>query len=84
VRGLASCEEITPDELFDQFRAALPYFAVPRYVEVLERLPVNVMNRVVKHQLKDRPNHATGLGLRSPRTHHLGSSTPLNIKPIDL
>ena len=29
------------------------------YVEILERLPVNAMNRVVKHQLKDRPNDAT-------------------------
>jgi carnitine-CoA ligase len=52
-------EEITPDELFEQFHATLPYFAVPRYVEILDRLPVNAMNRVVKHQLKDRPNDAT-------------------------
>jgi crotonobetaine/carnitine-CoA ligase len=52
-------ETITPDELFEQFRVALPYFAVPRYVELLERLPVNAMNRVVKHQLENRPNDAS-------------------------
>jgi crotonobetaine/carnitine-CoA ligase len=51
-------EEITPEELFEQFHTTLPYFAVPRYVEILERLPVNAMNRVVKHQLKGRPNDA--------------------------
>jgi len=52
-------EATTPEELFEQFHATLPYFAVPRYVEFLERLPVNAMNRVVKHQLKDRPNDAS-------------------------
>ena len=51
-------EAITPEALFEQFRATLPYFAVPRYVEIVDRLPVNAMNRVLKHQLKDQANVA--------------------------
>ncbi|WP_067671504.1 AMP-binding protein [Nocardia miyunensis] len=47
---------ITPVELFEFFRTELPYFAIPRYIEILESLPVNAMNRVMKHQLRARPN----------------------------
>lgn len=50
---LAPGEETTPEELFDYFCGQLPYFAVPRYVEVLSALPKNAMGRVLKHQLRD-------------------------------
>ena len=49
-------QALTPEELFEQLRTTVPYFAMPRYVEVLEALPVNAMNRVLKHQLKSRPH----------------------------
>lgn len=38
--------QLTPEELFDFFRTNLPYYAVPRYVEFLDELPVNAMGRV--------------------------------------
>ncbi|MFE2998642.1 AMP-binding protein [Nocardia sp. NPDC059246] len=47
---------MTPEGLFEFFRTELPYFAIPRYIEILDSLPVNAMNRVMKHQLRERPN----------------------------
>lgn len=42
------------EELFKYFRANLPYFAVPRYVEIREDLPVTAAtNRVQKAVLRD-------------------------------
>jgi len=49
---LAPGEEATPDELFGWFEAHLPYFAVPRYVELLPALPKNAIGRVLKHELR--------------------------------
>ena len=52
---LASVEDpATPGELFDFFRQVLPYFAIPRYVEVLPELPKNATLRVMKHLLRER------------------------------
>jgi crotonobetaine/carnitine-CoA ligase len=52
---LASAEDpVTPDELFDFFKQVLPYFAIPRYVEVLPELPKNATLRVMKHVLRER------------------------------
>jgi crotonobetaine/carnitine-CoA ligase len=48
-------ESTDPEELFVFFRDNLPYFALPRYVEVLDELPRNAVNRVMKHVLKERP-----------------------------
>jgi crotonobetaine/carnitine-CoA ligase len=45
--------QLTPAELFDFFADTLPFFAVPRYVELVDALPKNAMNRVLKHQLRD-------------------------------
>jgi crotonobetaine/carnitine-CoA ligase len=45
---------VAPPELFDFFVAKLPYFAVPRYVEVVPSLPRNASARVMKHELRDR------------------------------
>jgi carnitine-CoA ligase len=32
----------------------LPYFAVPRYVEMTDQLPKNAVGRILKHELRDR------------------------------
>lgn len=45
---------LTPQEAFDFFGANLPYFAIPRYVEVLVELPKNAVGRVMKHELRER------------------------------
>ncbi len=44
----------SPRELFEFFRSHLPYFAIPRYVEVVEALPRNAAGRVMKFQLAGR------------------------------
>ncbi|MGH9035410.1 MAG: AMP-binding protein [Acidimicrobiia bacterium] len=44
--------ETTPEELFAFFQANLPYFAVPRYVEIMAALPRNAVGRVLKHELR--------------------------------
>ncbi|MCU1484678.1 MAG: hypothetical protein JWN67_1424 [Actinomycetia bacterium] len=43
----------TPEVLFEFFRVELPYFAIPRYVELLDELPVNASQRVMKHKLRE-------------------------------
>lgn len=45
---------LTPEEFFAFAKANLPYFTVPRYVEVLDALPQNAMGRVMKHVLRER------------------------------
>jgi carnitine-CoA ligase len=44
--------EIIP--FMDFCRERLPYFAVPRYVEVCAELPKNAVGRVLKHELRAR------------------------------
>ncbi|MGH9231299.1 MAG: AMP-binding protein [Acidimicrobiales bacterium] len=44
--------EIVP--FMDFCRDRLPYFAVPRYVEVCAELPKNAVGRVLKHELRAR------------------------------
>lgn len=46
--------QVTPEELFAFFKDHLPYFAIPRYVEVLGELPRNATLRVMKHLLRAR------------------------------
>jgi carnitine-CoA ligase len=46
--------QVTPAELFGFFAERLPYFAVPRYVEVVEALPKTATMRVQKHLLRER------------------------------
>jgi carnitine-CoA ligase len=43
-----------PAALFAFFKASLPYFAIPRYVEVLPELPKTATLRVQKHLLRER------------------------------
>ena len=45
---------VTPEALFAFFRDALPYFAIPRYVEVVPELPKNATLRVMKHLLREK------------------------------
>lgn len=46
--------ELDPKEIFGFFKAQLPYYAVPRYVELLDALPANVNGRVQKFLLRER------------------------------
>ena len=50
----AGCE-IVPAELFAFFKEQLPFFAIPRYVEIVPELPRNAVARVLKHELRKRP-----------------------------
>jgi crotonobetaine/carnitine-CoA ligase len=51
---LVSGESTTPEELFAFFKERLPYFSMPRYVEILEELPKTATLRVQKHLLRER------------------------------
>jgi crotonobetaine/carnitine-CoA ligase len=44
---------LEPEELFEFFCDRLPYFAVPRYVDFRKSLPVNALNKVMKHLLRE-------------------------------
>lgn len=47
--------QVSPAGLFGFFKEHLPYFAVPRYVEIVPELPKNAVARVMKHELRKRP-----------------------------
>ena len=47
-------QSVEPGELFAFFKGKLPYFAIPRYVEVMPELPKNATLRVMKHLLRER------------------------------
>lgn len=44
---------LQPDALFQWATGAVPYFALPRYIEFRESLPKNPQGRVLKYQLRD-------------------------------
>jgi crotonobetaine/carnitine-CoA ligase len=46
-------QTVTPDELFEYFKNNLPYFMIPRYVEVRASLPLTVTGRVRKAVLRE-------------------------------
>jgi crotonobetaine/carnitine-CoA ligase len=46
---------LSPSELFEFFKDALPYFAIPRYVTICEELPLTPTGRVQKHLLRKQP-----------------------------
>ena len=48
--------ELTSAALAEFLNAQLPYFAVPRFVEIMDELPRNASGRVMKFELRDRPN----------------------------
>jgi carnitine-CoA ligase len=70
---LASSDEpVEPAELFSFFKETLPYFAIPRYVEILPELPKNATLRVMKHLLREKGVTAgtwdlEAMGLTVPR-----------------
>jgi carnitine-CoA ligase len=45
---------LSPQGIFEFCKANLPYFAVPRYVEVTDALPLNAMGRIMKHVLREQ------------------------------
>ena len=45
---------LSPEDIFEFCKGALPYFAVPRYVEIVDALPLNAMGRIMKHVLRER------------------------------
>lgn len=47
-------ETLEPQELFAYFAETIPYFAIPRYVEVMAELPKNAVGRVTKNDLRER------------------------------
>jgi crotonobetaine/carnitine-CoA ligase len=49
-----SVEPIDMEAFMDFCCANLPYFAVPRYVEVTSELPKNAVGRILKHELRAR------------------------------
>ena len=49
---LVTTQDVSPEELFEFFREKLPYFAIPRYVEVVDVLPKTATMRVQKHILR--------------------------------
>jgi carnitine-CoA ligase len=49
-------EAFTPGELHAFLVARLPYFAVPRYVQFIDTLPVNALNRIQKFKLAEVGN----------------------------
>jgi carnitine-CoA ligase len=51
---LAPGAEVTAEELFGFFAERLPYFAIPRYVELVDALPKTATMRVQKHLLRAR------------------------------
>jgi carnitine-CoA ligase len=51
---LAPGETVAPEELFAYLSQTIPYYAMPRYIEVLPELPKNAVFRVMKHLLRER------------------------------
>ena len=45
--------KVSPEELFAFFKASLPYYAIPRYIEFMHEFPRNSVNRVQKFKLRE-------------------------------
>lgn len=52
---LADGVTVEPGELFEFFCATLPYFTIPRYVEIVDELPRNQVGRLLKYKLRETP-----------------------------
>lgn len=53
------------DEMFAFFKGVLPYYAIPRYLEFLDELPVNQTMRIQKHLLRERGITETTIDLQT-------------------
>jgi crotonobetaine/carnitine-CoA ligase len=49
-------ESFEPGELHEFLADSLPYFAVPRFVQFTEALPVNALGRIQKFKLREQDN----------------------------
>jgi hypothetical protein len=49
---LRSGASLTPEEFFEFMRGPVPYFAIPRYVDLRASLPANALGRIMKHALR--------------------------------
>jgi len=52
---LAPGATLEPGEIAGYFATELPYYAIPRFVEVFEELPRNASGRVMKFELRKEP-----------------------------
>jgi carnitine-CoA ligase len=50
---LTEGSSLTALELFEWSKARVPYYALPRYIEFREELPLGPLGRVLKHVLRD-------------------------------
>jgi carnitine-CoA ligase len=50
---LAEGAALEPGELFEWSKERVPYFALPRYIEIRAELPLSPLGRVHKYQLRD-------------------------------
>ena len=51
---------ITPEELIEWVRPRLANYKVPRYVEIVDALPLNASGKVLKFELRDRAQSQLG------------------------
>jgi crotonobetaine/carnitine-CoA ligase len=68
----------TVDDLFAFFKEQLPYFAIPRYVEIRDAMPTTATGRVQKYLLRDQGVTAgtwdlEALGLAVPKDQRRGA-----------
>jgi carnitine-CoA ligase len=49
---------VEPAALFQYLKENLPYYAIPRYIQVMGELPANAVGRILKHKLRDDWNAA--------------------------
>jgi carnitine-CoA ligase len=52
---VAEGAQVTEEELFRWCVEQLPYFALPRYIELRDELPRSPVGRVLKRELRDEP-----------------------------
>ena len=50
---LRSGADLAPEDLFEWSKDRVPYFALPRYVELRDELPTSALGRPLKQQLRD-------------------------------
>jgi acyl-CoA synthetase (AMP-forming)/AMP-acid ligase II len=49
-----SNKQLQPDELIAWCRDEMANYKVPRYVEIVDALPMNASNKVLKYELRER------------------------------
>jgi crotonobetaine/carnitine-CoA ligase len=76
---LKSGASITPEEMFDFFCAEMPFYMVPRYVQIIDDLPRTAIGRVQKYVLREHSLDGVwdfdALGLKLTADRRRGSGT---------